>query len=496
MQYRREESSRLRDLHPHVVPAEKPLKRVPVAYGRAGITNLIDILEEDISEEALANALGQIRNHITCQEVKMCAIEHGLVEVCGRGLRRDWAISEYIDEKQAKVLISIRRKTFDIVGEISTLSQGRRALRKEKMQDVLLASLTEKYIDVSASAIKALSKWLCFREGAKTFLKTDVKPKDMIPCLNSDNLSVVIAVHDVFSCLTASARGVKLALGCKIMKYVAQNLNTASKNAAFKGEDNENEDFLGALLRTTCNMAHDEVGNERVVVENTPKILCSRTIPFLLELKSDHLNRLASGALKAIAVSKEGKKRISVYGIDVVTKFAASEDAFTASNAAICIRGTSKLPDAKKKFVEALLSNATLMHSVYGVTAMQELVPHLLSGPLSAQRDAIVVVNKLVMSKEGQEMSCQCVRLVEAMATLLFSSDARTASLSGRALALLTKANHITCKQIAKLVVQRGGFENGSTDDDEFGRRLKRALAAHAGMSNRVLRHVGLFKRK
>ena len=67
----------------------------------------------------------------------------------------------------------------------------------------------------------------------------------------------------------------------------------------------------------------------------------------------------------------------------------------------------------------------------------------------------------------------------------------RLSSTAGSTLAFLSKANVISAKQLAKVIVESGGFENDGPDS--FGMKLKRKLAVYPGMAGRVLDHVKLF---
>lgn len=124
MEYRQKEKLSLQSLHPYRKPKTVKLLKIPLAYGRAGIENLIKLLSEEISEPALVNTLSLIRDEMKCQETKSRSIELNLVRVLGRGLRRDWMISEYLSDEEAKHLIQARSLTLDILGDVSTISLG------------------------------------------------------------------------------------------------------------------------------------------------------------------------------------------------------------------------------------------------------------------------------------------------------------------------------------------------------------------------------------
>ena len=132
--------------------------KIPLAYGRAGIENLIKLLSEEISEPALVNTLSLIRDEMKCQETKTRSIELNLVRILGRGLRRDWMISEYLSDEEARDLIRARSLTLDILGDVSTISYGREEMKSQNIMLLVVKELTSKHPIILASATRALSR--------------------------------------------------------------------------------------------------------------------------------------------------------------------------------------------------------------------------------------------------------------------------------------------------------------------------------------------------
>ena len=73
------------------------------------------------------------------------------MKICDEGLKRDWAISEYVSEADAEQLIEARSLTLQILGEISMVSQGRDVLVEEGIASLLVSLLTEKFAMVSSN---------------------------------------------------------------------------------------------------------------------------------------------------------------------------------------------------------------------------------------------------------------------------------------------------------------------------------------------------------
>ena len=109
---------------------------------------------------------------------------------------------------------------------------------------------------------------------------------------------------------------------------------------------------------------------------------------------------------------------------------------------------------------------------------------------LDFKASALTAFSKLCKKESGIKEATQCVCIVEALSSLLLLSDGRVSAVAGSTLAFLSKANVISAKQLAKVIVESGGFENGP---DSFGMKLKRKLAVYPGMAGRVLDHVKLF---
>jgi len=481
MQHHEVGSSHLRDLHPYIKTPDPELKRIPVAFGRAGVVNLVRCLREDLSETALVNTLILLLDQIKAQEGKLSAIKHGIVAICESGLKSDWAISEYVSMADAEQLIEARSLALQIVGEISMLPQGRRVLMGEEIMSLLVSLLTEKFPQVRASACQALSTWCCFPDGVRTMLEVDLPSTSLVPRLVDADMSVSLAMSAVFANVTSIESGIQLALKCDIMKYLVTFLSDS-----YEKQGKLRRKMLCEVLTTIWNMAHDEKGNACAIREHAVEAICNMMRCELKNKWSD-VERYAAGALKALAISEDGKKRVSAYGVQVVTQLVASKNLDTQTNASTCIRLSSEYPDAKKQFVASLLPDTSLLKLVYGIRSLRALVPHLLSGSPTDEQQAVVAVEVLIATTDGHEEAMQCLKMVYALARLMISKDSKTARIAGNCVTLLCKAHTVACKQLAKMLCD---------SDDDFGPKLKRTLATYPGLMNKVVKYTSLFKSK
>jgi len=490
MEYRLKGKSSLKSLHPYRKPKEKKLLKIPLAYGRAGIENLIKLLTEEISEPALVNTLSLIRDEMNCQEIKTRAIELNLVRVLGRGLRRDWMISEYLTDEEAKHLIRARSLTLDILGDVSAISYGRDEMKSQNVMPLIVKELTSKYQCILASATNALSRWTDFTQGAELFLKEKIEKAEVTPQLENvkERQDVALWMTRIFANITglASDDGVNLALRLNVPKQMSSFL------CLYQG----NEKLVNATLRVVCNVSHNIKGNAEILNHRTMEAVCD--LISSSSFKKNETIRLASGALKAMAITEDGKRRVARKAVDVVSKLVASKDEFTKTNAVCCIQLASEFPVARTKFVHELLRSSSVenLKLVFQERCMKELTKIMLSedSSLEFKTSALEAFSEIVKTKSGIKEATQCVCLVEAISSLmLLSGNSRVSSLAGSTLAFLSKGNVVSAKQLAKFIVESGGYENDSGDD--FGLRLKRKLAVYPGMAGRVLDHVKLFQK-
>ena len=486
MEYRQKGKSSLKSLHPYLKPKPKKLLKIPLAYGRAGIENLIKLLSEEISEPALVNTLSLIRDEMKCQETKSRSIELNLVRVLGRGLRRDWMISEYLSDEEAKHLIQARSLTLDILGDVSTISFGREEMESQNIMFSIVKELTSKHQIIVASATRALSRWTDFTQGAKLFLKEKIERDQVTPHLESRGQDVALWMTEIFANITGLAcdDGVKLALRLNVPKHMA----------SFVSRKQVNEKLLNAALRVVCNVSHNIEGNDVVLNQGTMEVVCSMALD-ASKTRGKETARLFSGALKAMTITEAGKKRVARDddAVTLITRLVSSEDEFTKTNAVCCIQLASEFPLARKKFVHGLLnSSIENLELVFEARCMKELTKIMLSedSSLDFKASALTAFSKLCKKESGIKEATQCVCIVEALSSLLLLSDGRVSAVAGSTLAFLSKANVISAKQLAKVIVESGGFENGP---DSFGMKLKRKLAVYPGMAGRVLDHVKLF---
>ena len=439
------------------------------------------------------NTLSLIRDEMKCQETKTRSIELNLVRILGRGLRRDWMISEYLSDEEAQDLIRARSLTLDILGDVSTISFGREEMKAQNIMLLVVKELTSKYPIILASATRALSRWTDFSQGAELFLKEKIGHEEVTPQLEcvKEKPDVALWMTQVFANITGLShdRGVQLALALNVPKHMA----------SFVG-GNEDEELINASLRVICNVSHNIEGNDVVLNERTMERVCNMMM--VDTSKKSHSKeetvRLLSGALKAMTITEAGKKRVARDDgvVSVVTRLVSSEDEFTKTNAVCCIQLASEFPLARRKFVHELLNKSSIenLELVFEEKCMKELTKIMLSEDSSLDFKALALnaFSKITKKERGIKEATQCVCLVEALSSLLLSEDKtrRLSSTAGSTLAFLSKANVISAKQLAKVIVESGGFENGP---DSFGMKLKRKLAVYPGMAGRVLDHVKLF---
>lgn len=422
-----------------------------------------------------------------CQETKLRAIELNIVRILGRGLRRDWKISEYLSDEEAKHLSRARSLTLDILGDVSAISFGRDEMKSQNIMVLIINELTSKHRCILDSATHTLSRWTDFSQGAELFLKENIESSDVKPQLErvEERPSSALWMTEVFANISglASDDGVNLAMRFDVPKYMARFLKI-----------DQRENLLNATLRVVTNLSHNIPGNNEILKNKILDKVCD------LISKSKKLSvetlRLASGALKAIAITENGKRQIAE-SCDLISRLVSSEDEFVKTNAVSCIRLASEFPLARSRFVLKLLqlNNVDNLDLVFAERCMKELNKIMLSKDSSSEDKALALeaFSKIVKSKRGAREATQCVCLIEALSTLLLEGKGRVSQNAGTTLAFLSKANVVSAKQLAKVIVESNGYENGP-DDDDFGMRLKRKLAVYPGMAGRVLNHVKLFR--
>jgi hypothetical protein len=484
MQYRDPYSDHLTDRlpYPGVKVPDDDDARVALAHGESGIFQLIQIVADPATgEDALINGLSILRDELSCQERKVAAVEGGLVVVIKEGLESTWRVSPY--EGAGAKAVEARCIALDILGRLALHKAGRGDIIREGVVPVLYALLDDEkwpqHRKAAALAVRALSD---FRDTRRALLAAGVPQKALRARLADPDEAVRLAMAESCANITEAPEGVATMLvDAQTLAHVVRFVRgtTAKSNQGAAAASPLRRRTLVAALQTVWNLSHDEDGNAACIEHDAVAAACDAIDEVLDDrLGWEDVERVGAGALMALALSLDGKKRVheAAAGVRVLAALAARPDAGIAVNAAQCIRLAARYPPAGPRFVLALLPRTELLASVFGAAALRHLVAPLSEPGTESAELAAAAAERLTRDAEGQDAALQVLDLTEALAEVLCRGTRRGKASAARALSYvcMSERGQIACRKMTAAMVS--GRVQG----------LKRAMVENPSL-NRVI---------
>eukprot|EP00941_MAST-03F_sp_MAST-3F-sp1_P000515 g515.t1 len=495
MQYRDPYSDHLYDRvpYPGVQHPSEGDNRIFLAHGEGGISQLVEVISDPAtSEDGLINAMSILLAELSCQEKKASAVSCGLVGAVREGLESGWRVSPY--EGAGQKAVDARCLALDVLGSLALSKDGRADMLKENCVEVLYKLLTDsqwkEHRCAAARVIRVLSD---SKDGCKILLLGDGLPKDALLASLEDSVEggvVQLCMTEAIANLTTSSKGIQLVLSCSALRQIVgflqlsnQEEDESKQQTSSKLNSKNRRSFLCAILRIVWNLAHDTAGNAACISVDAVSLICKCLHNVMNNKQWDDVERVGAGALMALAISLDGKKKIEdcSVSVELLTTLVSRSDSSIVTNAKQCICLAARYPPAGPRFVKALLPETELLCFVFDTEALKYLVAELQSEDEVCAEQAVAATALLTESEKGQKMACQVLHMGISLARLMVKGTRQAKRLAAQALTYICMSTwgKSTSQEVAK-AMKNGKIEGFKRELIGFP-SLGRVLTAELG---------------